>query len=280
MNDFQKAWSQTLKLLRDDGTTVLFGTALGAVCAVIIPYSIQFWHRGYTWVRQHWLGVYPRKDALAIVVLALVTTGFFAWPGPWILKWVKSLWQGVNRGLFLLPTIATFAVLTEGLQGMRAEAAEITGALLVIFAFAVWRSLAAQVARPAINLSENPLKFTSDDRLERVEFAKTVARDILSDGKPTYAIYGEFGSGKSTMLNSSRKSYPVQGSKQSSSASTDGCQDQPMTWQRSYGTISPPRVRRNTRYRVSAGPRFDWLTPWPPAHRTCRVSRHGYPKAT
>src|ERR1700677_3934037 len=201
MNDFQKVRSQTLKLLRDEGTTVLFGTALGAVCAVIRPYSIQLWHRGHTWARQHWLGVYPRKDALAIVVLVLVITGFFAWPGPWILKWVESLWQGVNPGLFLLPTIAIFAVLTEGLQGVRAEAVEITGALLVILAFAGWRSLAAQVARPSINSSENPLKFTTDDRLERAEFAKTVARDILSDRKPTYAIYGEFGSGKSTMLN-------------------------------------------------------------------------------
>jgi len=201
MNDFQKAWSQTLKLLRDDGTKVLCGTALGAVCAAITPYSIQFWHREYTWVRQHWLGVNPRKDALVIVILALVIAGLFTWPCPWIFKWVKSLWQGVNHGLFLIPMLATFTVLTEGLQGARAEVVEITGALLAILVFAVWRSLAAQGARPAINPSENPLKFTSDDRLERTEFAKAVAEDILSQGKPTYAIYGEFGSGKSTMLN-------------------------------------------------------------------------------
>jgi hypothetical protein len=201
MNDFQKAWSQTLKLLRDDGRTVLFGTALGAVFAAITPYSIQFGHRGYTWARQHWLGVHPRKDALAIAVFALVITGLFSWPSPWILKWIKSLWQGVNHGLFLLPMLATFTVLTEGLQGARAEFAEITGALLAILVFAAWRSLAAQAAHPAINPSENPLKFTSDDRLERTEFAKTVTEDILGQGKPTYAIYGEFGSGKSTMLN-------------------------------------------------------------------------------
>jgi KAP family P-loop domain len=173
-----------------------------AFAAVVCSLSPLVWHVRVCAVR--WISEPDQVNLGAFIALvaALGAVAVLVWPGPAAAKWTKSWWGGVVPGSFALPAVGAIFVFDIGF----------------VLPFRIWLGVAILVGLSvsmAIGLSirrsmgnehngdaaDEPRKRLTEAWPERRELAKRIADCVIEDGKPTYAVYGEFGSGKSSMLN-------------------------------------------------------------------------------
>jgi hypothetical protein len=128
--------------------------------------------------------------------------GLLLWLLPVSVKWSRSWWKGTNRGSFVVPATGAFVVFRlavfSPISAWRIEAVLITLCSLLIPFSSTRRSRAATFPKDRL---DDPRVSLDEAWPERKELAEQVADCIQREGKPTYAIYGDFGSGKSSMLN-------------------------------------------------------------------------------
>lgn len=187
------------KLVKEELKPILLGLAFGTVMSAIFPLIKPAFERGNQWIRD-WHHI--DNNALPAAFISIAALTIFVWPGPILLQWSKSFGKGVNRGSFAVPAVAAFWAL-----GLRYRLPmtwwEISILVIGIAAFSIIyfpyrRSVTLEVAD---DRSDEPRTSLKDAWPERKALAHEIARHILDEGKATYAVYGGFGAGKSSMLN-------------------------------------------------------------------------------
>jgi hypothetical protein len=192
-------WRQFFRRLWGERIPILGGLTLAAVICSLSP---LVWRARVSAVQ--WMSERDHVNLGACVALigVLATAAMLVWPGPATARWTKSWWRGVLPGSFALPAIGAIFVFDLGF----------------ILPFRVWLSLAVLVALSVLmavglairrsianeredDAADEPRRRLTQAWPERRELAKRIANCVMEDGKPTYAVYGEFGSGKSSMLN-------------------------------------------------------------------------------
>lgn len=187
------------KLVKEDLKPILLGLAFGTVMSAIFPLVKPAFESGNRWIRD-WHHI--DTNALPAAIISIAALAIFVWPGPILLRWAKSYGKGVNRGSFVVPAVAAFSAL--GLRyWLPLSWWEISIPVIGILAFSIvyfpyWRSEALEVAD---DRSDEPRTSLKDAWPERRALAHEIGRHILDEGRATYAIYGGFGAGKSSMLN-------------------------------------------------------------------------------
>lgn len=187
------------KLLKEELKPILLGLAFGTVMSAIFPMVKPALESANQWIRD-WHHI--DGNALPAAMISIVALAFFVWPGPILLQWSKAYGRGVNRGSFAVPAVAAFCTL--GLRyrlplfwwGISLPVIGIVTFLIVYFPY---RRLGA--LEFADDRSDEPRTSLKDAWPERRALAHEIARHILNEGKATYAVYGGFGTGKSSMLN-------------------------------------------------------------------------------
>ena len=187
------------KLVKEELKPILLGLAFGTIVSAIFPLIKAAFERGNQWIRDlHHID----SNGLPAAVISIAALAVFVWPGPILLQWSKSFGKGVIRGSFAVPAVAAFCAL-----GLRYRLPvtwwEISIPVIGIVAFSIIylpyrRSVALEVAD---DRSDEPRISLKDAWPERRALAHEIARHILDEGKATYAVYGGFGAGKSSMLN-------------------------------------------------------------------------------
>lgn len=187
------------ELAIDERRFILLGLALSATTSALFPLA-QTAFRAST----RWIGDPQHVDSKAIpsVSFLIVALVVFLWPGPMLLQWWKSFRQGINHGSFVIPALALSFILV-----LRYWMPLLLWCITVpiIGLIVIWFLSASYQRSAALELNDDR---TDDERRlleeawpERRALAKEIADHILEEGKATYAIYGGFGSGKSSMLN-------------------------------------------------------------------------------
>jgi hypothetical protein len=194
-----EAQNSIWKLVTEERKPILLGLACGTAVSALFPLVKAAFHAGQAWIGD---SKHIDNNAIPLAVIVLVALAVFLWPGPMVLRWTKSYWIGVNRGSFLFPTCAVFLAL--GLRywlplfwwGIAIPVIGMVSFLLIYLSYK--RSRKHQVSD---DRSDDPRTSLEEAWPERKALAREIARNVLNEGKATYAVYGGFGSGKSSMLN-------------------------------------------------------------------------------
>lgn len=199
MSDGIKSQNSLRDLVREERKPILLGLACGTAMSATFPLIESAIESGNRWIRdRHHID----SSALPATMISIAALALFVWPGPILLQWAKSYGRGVNRGSFAVPALATFFAL-----GLRYRLPlpwwEVSIAVIGICAFLILY-LPYRLSRAlefADDRSDDPRTSLKDAWPERRSLAQEIARHILREGKATYAVYGGFGTGKSSMLN-------------------------------------------------------------------------------
>ncbi|KAA6465278.1 hypothetical protein DYQ86_04860 [Acidobacteria bacterium AB60] len=190
---------QFFRLLWGERTPILGGLALAAV---LCSFSPQVWRArvlAFRWISEPSHVNFGASVAFLAVILAVAT---LVWPGPGIARWTKSWFRGVSPGSFALPAVGAILVFALGFLlpfWIWLAVAILTGLMvLVAIGFSICRSSSDG---PTSDAADEPMRHLAEAWPQRRELARRIADCVMEDGKPTYAVYGEFGSGKSSMLN-------------------------------------------------------------------------------
>jgi hypothetical protein len=134
---------------------------------------------------------------------------------------VKSWWFGVTSGLWFLPFVLTLSALTVTYYSFpRRVLAGIIGigASMALGAWHHRRAIARskhipdekdiqvstavkRVAGTALSESDDPIQSWSEDSLDRAGLVDSLSVKLLISKAPVIALFGEFGSGKTSILN-------------------------------------------------------------------------------
>ena len=199
MSDGLRSQNSLWKLVKDGRKPILLGLAGGTIVSAIFPLIKAAVERGNQWTRD-WRHI--DSNALPALLISLAALTVLVWPGAILLEWSKSYARGGNRGSFAVPALAAFCAL--GLRywlplfWWRISIAVVSVAAFVIVYLPYRRSGALEVAD---DRSDDPQTSLEGAWPERKALAQEIARHILREGKATYAVYGGFGAGKSSMLN-------------------------------------------------------------------------------
>lgn len=188
---FGRVWGERIPILG--------GLTLAAVLCSVSPLVWRVRVRAVQWIsdRDHInLGAFVSLAGAIAAVVILV------WPGPGVARWARSWWSGVSFGSFALPAISTMLVFALGflLPFWTWLGVAILASLAVLMAMGLSVSRCNPDGRGG-DAADEPRRRLAEAWPQRRELAKRIADCVMEDGKPTYAIYGEFGSGKSSMLN-------------------------------------------------------------------------------
>jgi len=173
--------------------------ACGSVISAIFPLIKPAFESGNQWIRD-WHHI--DSNALPAAMISIAALALFVWPGTILLQWSKSYGRGLNRGSFAVPAFAAFCAL-----GLRYRlpllwwgvSIAVIGVIAVLILYLPYkRSGALELGD---DRSDDPRTSLKDAWPERRALAQEIARHILNEGKPAYAVYGGFGAGKSSMLN-------------------------------------------------------------------------------
>ena len=199
MGDGIKLRNSLWDLVREERKPLLLGLACGTAISAIFPLIKRAFESGNQWIRD-WHHIDSKALPAAIILIAALAV--FIWPGSILLKWSRSYTRGVNRGSFTVPALAAFCAL-----GLRYHLPvfrwEVSIAVIGIFALLIVY-LPYRLSRTlefADDRSDDPRTSLKDAWPERRALAQEIAGHILHEGKATYAVYGGFGTGKSSMLN-------------------------------------------------------------------------------
>jgi len=199
MNPASEVQTPSWKLFWGERKPIALGLTCGSVFSALFPLVKSAFHIGRIWLKN------PSNadgNALPAVVGVIVVVVLLIWPGPLFLRWCRSLRGGLCRGSFAVPFVAMF--LTLGLR-YRIPALWWHLTIPVVFALTTGCLYAAFARSRRVHIitdDSDEAKVSIEDAWpQRKSLAEHIASSILADGKATYAIYGGFGSGKSSMLN-------------------------------------------------------------------------------
>ncbi len=187
------------KLVKDERKPIFLGLAFGATVSAIFPLIKSAFQAGNRWI---WDPLLVDGNALPMVIISIAGLAFFLWPGPVFLQWLKSYSQGINRGSFVVPALTVF--FTLGLRywlPLRWWCISIPVISAVAFLILYLPYRRSQTLELNDDRSDDERRSLGDAWPERRKLAETIADHILKEGKATYAVYGGFGAGKSSMLN-------------------------------------------------------------------------------
>jgi KAP family P-loop domain len=186
-------------LLKEDRKRVFLGLAFGTATSALVPQIMRAYDGVTTWL---WNPAYVQKVAVTFLIGVIVASALVLWLIPVSMKWSRSWWTGANHGSFAVTAVAAFVVfrLAASLQHSHWIVAAVLVAVfsLLILFISAKRSTAYDLPR---DCSDDPRVSLDEAWPERKNLAVQIADCIRREGKPTYAIYGDFGSGKSSMLN-------------------------------------------------------------------------------
>lgn len=178
---------------------ILLGLAFGAAASAIVPQLVQHYQN-----LTHWLSNPGHFQKTAVIFLAgvIVASVLLLWLLPISVKWWRSWWASLKCGAFAVPAIAAFLILRLQLLLSPSHWC-IASTVILVLGVSILFVSARQTKPPAPpgEHQEDPRVSLSEAWPQRRDLARQIARYIQEDGKPTYAIYGDFGSGKSSMLN-------------------------------------------------------------------------------
>ncbi len=184
--------------LKEDCRPILLGLAVGTALSALFPQFTQMYIRLTDWL---WNPVHAQKIAVTFLIGIVAASALLLWLVPASIRWWRSWQTGANRGSFVVPAVAAFLIFR--LAGLVPSCGWRIAAVLIVLVgtgilfFSVNRSSASVLK----DCSDDPQVSLAQAWPERRDLAQQVADSIRHDGKPTYAIYGDFGSGKSSMLN-------------------------------------------------------------------------------
>jgi hypothetical protein len=199
-------WGSAWSRFWEERSAISLGLVAGSATSALFPLIVRGTHLVKDWVSDPQnVDGNAKPVALAAILLAVV----LIWVGPWIRRLAPSLWRGVSRGSFGIPAVLTFVAL-----GMRYPLPLVRYALSPL---QWWISVVLIVSLGTMILLEifkrsfsKPLTADKSDEErtsikdawpERRELSERIANCVAVEGKATYAIYGDFGSGKSSMMN-------------------------------------------------------------------------------
>ena len=186
-------------LLMQERRPILLGLAFGAVASALVPQVVTAYVGLANWI---WNPDHLQKSAVNFFIGIVALSAFVLWLIPATVKWLRSWWTGANRGSIIVPAVAVFVVfrlttLLSFAPWCVTVVLLVLSSVLILF-LAEQRSKAPDVPK---DCSDDPRVSLDEAWPERRDLAKQIAECIRHEGKPTYAIYGDFGSGKSSMLN-------------------------------------------------------------------------------
>lgn len=187
------------KLAQDERKPILLGLAFGAAMSAIFPLIKAALEFGSHWI---WDPQHIDSNALPASITFIAALAVLLWPGPVLLRWLKSYSKGVNRGSFAIPAFAVF--FTLGLRywlpicWWSIAIPVIGGVAFSLIYLPCWWSAALVLNDDRLDDARTSLQ---EAWPERKALAQEISRHVLNEGKATYAVYGGFGSGKSSMLN-------------------------------------------------------------------------------
>lgn len=186
-------------LLKQERRPILLGFALGTAASALIPQLAPVYDDLAKWL---WNPDRLQKIAVNFFIGIIAVSALVLWLVPVTVRWSRSWWTGANRGSFIVPAVAAFVVFRlAALLPFTAwclTAVLLAASSVLILFLAAQRSKASDVPKDS---SDDPQVSLDEAWPERRDLAEQIADCIRREGKPTYAIYGDFGSGKSSMLN-------------------------------------------------------------------------------
>lgn len=188
-----------LKLAKDERKPILLGLAFGTAVSAIFPLIKAALKGGSHWI---WNPQHIDSNALPASIIFIVALAVLLWPGPMLLRWLKSYSRGVNRGSFAIPAFAVFFTLELRYRLPMCGwsiAMPVIGVVTFLLIYLPYRRSVVLVLND--DRSDDARTSLQEAWPERKALAQEISWHVLNEGKATYAVYGGFGSGKSSMLN-------------------------------------------------------------------------------
>jgi hypothetical protein len=138
-----------------------------------------------------------------------------------VVRGVKSWWLGITSGLWFLPFVVTFLILSATPYRFRHRLLAAVIAILASVVLSTWHHCRAiarsrhvpdekdiqvstavkNVAGTDLSESDDPIQSWSEDSLGRAALVDSLSIKLLISKAPVIALFGEFGSGKTSILN-------------------------------------------------------------------------------
>jgi KAP family P-loop domain len=218
--------AQVRGFVKREYVAVLLSASLGAICAGLLKLFLSDHAFDSLLISRYLPPTKTFDDPSRYIPYGLVV-GFtiilvFAIQLPKILvRGVKSWWFGVTSGLWFLPFVLTLAALSAteysfryrvlaGLAGIGVSI--VLGALCHCRAIKRSRHIPDEkdievsttvknAAGTALTESDDPIRSWSEDSLDRAGLIDSLSVKLLIAKAPVIALFGEFGSGKTSILN-------------------------------------------------------------------------------
>ena len=221
------AWFPSLRaFIKREWSAAFAGCSVGTGAAFLVRLLISDSHSGsllseeYAPIKSHWDG--PGAYLTCIIALGTALLLFLA-PKLFTLstRWGRSWRDGVTTGMFFLPFV-TSALVFGLLPGRALILAPLdVGLICLIFALGWRRSNLAyerseqrlqpsqvqveishlQKAGTRFSESDEPIRSWDEDALERGQIVNSILFSLLISRNPVMGLFGEFGSGKTSILN-------------------------------------------------------------------------------
>ena len=205
MDTSVESYDANWKLFWAERKYILPGLTCGASLSVALrsacPYIRTSLEPGWKWVSNP---SHVHRVPAFVVLTLIVSLAIFLCPGPQILGWYRSWRNGVNYGSFALSFATALIALMLWPFSPRYHWLWLLGTVLLsgITSYLLYLSYKQALAcKFPQDETDDEIKSIKDAWPERKALAENIAKRILTEGKATYAIYGDFGAGKSSMLN-------------------------------------------------------------------------------
>lgn len=199
MEDSQSSNRSLWQLLNDERTPILAGIVCGAFASSVFPWLGARLANSWSKV---WTGNQLEKTSAIATIISAAAFLVVVWLFPAVKKWLNSLRTGVGGGSFLVPAVTAFVVLRLAVH-LSFLKLGVPAVLIVSAGLLCLYIPELQFGRrePLVDQPDDARTLFSEAWPERRDLAMQIASSVIRDGKPTYAVYGDFGSGKSSMLN-------------------------------------------------------------------------------
>jgi hypothetical protein len=218
--------AQISSFAKREYVAVLMSASLGAVCAGLLRLFLSDRSFDALLISKYLPSAKTFDDPSAYIPYALVVAFtvalVFAIQLPKVaVRGVKSWWLGVTSGLWFLPFVVTFLILSATHYRFRSRLLAAVIAIIASIVLGAWHNRRAiarsrhipdekdiQVSMAVKNVagteateSDDPIQSWSEDSLGRAALIDSLSVKILISKAPVIALFGEFGSGKTSVLN-------------------------------------------------------------------------------
>jgi hypothetical protein len=217
------------RLLRDAGIGCILGSLVGIAFHLITHGSRFTFYRDTEWshvlIKEHFDGFQAYKTELLVLsigVVALVVISISLWT--W--RFVRSWWAGIVSIAIPVAACVTFALLELAREYLKITLVAGLASVVIVVIIESWRQrprlsspsmlplnlhIPAQkrsvsvLRRWKASSSDDPITEWQDDIVGRAAVVETLAEHALRLNTPVVALNGEFGDGKSSVLNLLKK---------------------------------------------------------------------------